>query len=159
MNDELISRLIDEKTHGIKGGIYHKLQIDFAYNSNHIEGGRLTHDQTQYIFETKTVGMEPARVDDIIETVNHFRCFDYILETLAAPLDTDYIKKLHRLLKTATLSADSAEAVVGDFKKYPNYAGDIKTTAPEKVADEVLALTEQYLMSGKNGKPAGKRAI
>ena len=78
--ENLIQRLKDEKEDNIKGGIYNKLQVDFAYNSNHIEGSKLSHDQTRYIFETHTVGTEPIRVDDVIETVNHFRCFDYILD-------------------------------------------------------------------------------
>lgn len=144
MGRNLMDVLLDEKANRIKGGIYHKLQIDFAYNSNHIEGSKLTYDQTRYIYETQTVGIEPARVNDIFETVNHFRCFDYILETLNEALVSDYFKELHRRLKIATISADSKEAVVGDFKKYPNFVGDMRTTAPEMVADEVNALAVQY---------------
>lgn len=101
----LIYTLLDEKTHNLNGGIYHKLQVDFAYNSNHIEGSQLSHDQTQYIFETKTVGMEPARVDDIFEAVNHFRCFDMILAQYKEPLSENLIKALHKQLKTGTFSS------------------------------------------------------
>lgn len=144
MGRSLIDVLFDEKANGIKGGVYNKLQVDFAYNSNHIEGSRLTHDQTRYIYETQTVGIEPARVNDIFETVNHFRCFDYVLETLNEPLAPDYFKELHRRLKMATICADSKEAVVGDFKKYPNYVGDMQTTTPEKVSDAINALVMQY---------------
>lgn len=136
--------LLDEKEHGIKGGIYHKLQVDFAYNSNHIEGSKLSHDQTRYIFETQTVGTSPARVNDIIETVNHFRCFDYVLETFDHAITADYCKELHRILKTATLSADSRTAVVGDFKKYPNYIGDVETAAPAEVPAAIDALMKRY---------------
>lgn len=151
MGRNLTDVLLDEKRNGIKGGVYNKFQVDFAYNSNHIEGSRLTHDQTRYIYETQTVGIEPARVNDIIETVNHFRCFDHVLETLDAPLASDYFKELHRRLKMATISADSAEAVVGDFKKYPNFVGDMRTAAPEKVAEELSALTSRYGSSGGKG--------
>lgn len=140
----LINVLKDEKSRRISGGIYNKLQVDFAFNSNHIEGSKLSHDQTRYIFETKTVGAEPARVDDIIETVNHFRAFDHIIDTFDSPLTEDYIKKLHSILKTGTLSADSPEAVVGDYKKYPNYVGDMKTSRPSDVAANVKKLFEEY---------------
>lgn len=104
-NRSLIDVLKDEKEHGLNGGIYHKLQVDFAYNSNHIEGSQLSHEQTQYIFETKTVGTEPTRVDDIFETVNHFRCFDIIIDHYKDPLSESLMKTLHRQLKTGTFSA------------------------------------------------------
>ena len=126
MPRDLISVLLAEKADKISGGVYNKLQVDFAYNSNHIEGSKLTHEQTRYIYETQTVGIEPARVDDIFETVNHFRCFDKIIDTYRDELTPDYIKSLHRILKSSTISSDREEAVVGDYKKYPNYVGDMQ---------------------------------
>ena len=140
----LIDILLDEKRNGIKGSIYNKLQVDFAYNSNHIEGSKLTHEQTKYIYETQTVGIEPARVNDIFEAVNHFRCFDIILNTFKEPITEDYIKKLHFQLKNGTLSAESKYAVIGDYKKYPNYVGEMKTTSPSKVKKEISKLIGDY---------------
>ena len=142
--DKLIERLLDEKKYKIPGGVYNKLQVDFAYNSNHIEGSKLTHDDTRYIFETHTVGTESARVDDIIETVNHFRCFDYILDTINEPLSEEYIKKLHKMLKTGTFSAMAEEAVVGDYKKFPNEVGNISTSAPKQVSRNMQKLLSDY---------------
>ncbi len=144
MSRTLINVLIDEMTHNISGGIYNKMQVDFAYNSNHIEGSQLTHDETRYIFETKTVGIESARVDDIIETVNHFACFRYILETYEQPLSEEYIKHLHRMLKTSTFSSQSDEAVIGDYKKYPNEVGNISTVHPSQVRQYMFKLTDEY---------------
>lgn len=144
MIKNLIERLKDEKEHKISGGIYNLLQVDFAYNSNHIEGSSLTHDQTKYIFETKTVGIESAKVDDIIETVNHFRLFDYILDTIEEPLSEDYIKSLHYKLKNATFSSESKEAVVGDYKKYNNYVSDLETSSPKNVKNDINNLLNNY---------------
>ncbi|MCH5325228.1 MAG: Fic family protein [Eubacterium sp.] len=140
----LIETLVFEKKNNISGGIYNKIQVDFAYNSNHIEGSRLTHDQTKYIYETNTVAIAPARITDIFETVNHFRCFDYVLDTIDDTITNDYIKKLHYILKNNTISADNDEAVVGDFKKYPNYVGDIETAAPKDVPEQINELLETY---------------
>jgi len=140
----LIDRLLDEKTYKIKGGIYNLLQVDFAYNSNHIEGSSLTHEQTRYIYETETVGIVPAKVDDIIETVNHFRMFDYILDTYKEELSEEYIKKLHCILKTSTFSSQSKEAVVGDYKKYANYVSDIETASPAEVSFQLGTLLKEY---------------
>lgn len=144
MERSLAAVLQDEKVNKIKGGIYNKLQVDFAYNSNHIEGSKLTHEQTRFIYETQTVGIEPARVNDVFEAVNHFRCFDFVLDTMKEPLEIDYIKEMHRRLKNGTLSADSKEAVVGGFKKYPNYVGDMKTSSPEHVAENMDSLIKAY---------------
>lgn len=141
--------LISEKENRNKNGIYHRMQIDFAYNSNHIEGSRLTHDQTQYIFDTKTVGIgigkseDVVKVNDIIETVNHFRCFDHILETLSEPLTEEYIKNLHSILKSGIFVTDS-EVVVGDYKKYPNEVGDELTVLPEEVSERIRGLVSKY---------------
>lgn len=148
MNRDLLSVLIDERDHKIDGGIYNKLQVDFAYNSNHIEGSRLTHDQTRHIFDTRSIVAESTdtviKVDDIIETVNHFRCFSHILDTIEQPLSANYIKDLHRRLKTGTISAESVEAVVGDYKKYANYAGETKTSPPQKVEGDMDRLLSAY---------------
>lgn len=143
---KLLEKLLAEKKTGYKGGIYHKLQIDFAYNSNHIEGSRLTHEQTRYIYETRTIGLEAGtenviRINDIIETVNHFRCFDYILETVAEPLTEDYIKNLHKLLKTGVLDD---YAVIGEYKKEENIVGKTKTALPEEVSDRMNILLSEY---------------
>lgn len=140
----LIHTLVDEKTHNLTGGIYHKIQVDFAYNSNHIEGSQLSHDQTRYIFETKTVGIEPAKIDDIFETVNHFRCFDIILDHYKDPLSEKLIKTLHKQLKTGTFSSQSKEAVIGSYKKVPNFVGDMQTTSPKKVSSEIKQLLSEY---------------
>lgn len=146
MNRDLPQVLIDEKKNRIKGGIYSKLQVDFAYNSNHIEGSSLTHEQTRYIYETLTVDAanQPVRVNDIFEAVNHFRCFDYILDTFAEPITAQYIKELHRILKKDTISSESEQAVIGDFKKYPNYVGDMETAAPEEVEGLLNKLLSDY---------------
>ena len=146
MSRDLVSVLLAEKAGKISGGVYNKLQVDFAYNSNHIEGSKLTHDQTRYIYETQTVGIEPARVDDIIEAVNHFRCFDKVIATYKDKITPDYIKSLHFTLKSSTLSSEREEAVVGDYKKFPNYVGDMKTASPETVNASVDALLRDYNM-------------
>lgn len=144
MERNLLNVLLSEKKNKVKGGIYNKLQVDFAYNSNHMEGSKLSHDQTRYIYETKTIGGEPARVNDILETVNHFRCVDFALETISEPLSEEYLKTLHRILKTGTLGEESFEAVVGDYKKYPNYAGDMKTASPEEIPLLIQRLLSEY---------------
>ena len=144
---KLLEKLRAEKESDLHGGIYHKLQVDFAYNSNHIEGSRLTHDQTRYIYETKTVGVgidkseAAVRVNDVIETVNHFRCFDFILDTISQPVDEAYIKQLHAILKTGVMDNG---AVIGEYKKEANYVADLTTVAPEKVSDEVKKLLSEY---------------
>lgn len=140
---ELLETLLFEKSNKIKGGIYNKLQVDFAYNSNHIEGSRLSHDQTRYIYETNTVGIEPARINDIFEAVNHFRCFDHVLDSVNEVLKPEYIKNLHYILKNGVIE-DNKAVVIGDYKKYPNYVGDMKTTVPSKVAGEIEKLLSEY---------------
>lgn len=140
----VLNTLMHEKKRKISGGFYHKLQVDFAYNSNHIEGSRLTHDQTRYIFETRTVD-GVARVDDIIETTNHFRCLDYILDTIQEPITEEYIKYLHHLLKNG-LPADDEEddVVIGDYKKYPNEVGQIQTVHPKEVPSHMAELVHDF---------------
>lgn len=142
----LLQILRREKESQLPGGIYHKLQIDMTYNSNHIEGSRLTHEQTRYIFETKTVGItdQAVRVDDIVETVNHFHCIDRVIEHADRGLSESFIKELHRILKTGTTDAAKDWFAVGEYKKLPNEVGGTATTAPEAVADDVEALLRQY---------------
>lgn len=118
------------------------MQVDFAYNSNRIEGNCLTYEQTRYIFETHTIG-GTASVNDVFETANHFRCFDYILDTIDEPISEKLIKELHRKLKSGIITDDDS-AVVGDYKKYPNTVGEITTTLPEEVSGAVRALIEEF---------------
>ncbi len=142
----ILSTLLFEKNSNIKGGIYHRMQIDFAYNSNHIEGSRLTHDQTRYIFETHTVDGS-AYVNDVFEAANHFKCFDYVLETVSKPLTEEYIKHLHRMLKNGLMTKHNDEAVIGNYKKYPNEVGQIKTALPDEVSGQM-----KKLLTGINSK-------
>lgn len=131
----------------LKGGIYHKVQIDLTFNSNHIEGSRLTHDQTRYIFETNTIGIkneEPINVDDIIETANHFRCNDFIIEQAKQPLSEEMIKELHRLLKSGTSDSRKSWFNVGEYKQLPNEVGGMETSAPEQVHTDMEALLAHY---------------
>ena len=144
MISELLKTLREQKEMWLKGGIYHKTQIDLTYNSNHIEGSRLTHEQTRYIFETNTIGMtkEPVNVNDIVETVNHFRCIDLIIDHANDELSADLIKELHRTLKTGTADSRKEWFAVGDYKLIPNEVGGEETCPPELVGermDEVLA--------------------
>ena len=142
----LLERLRFEKENHIKGGIYHQLMIDLTYNSNHIEGNELTHDETRYIFETRTIGLDnkSKRVDDIIETINHFEAIDRVIDFANYPLSENFIKELHKLLKMNTSDARLPHFAVGDYKKVPNAVGDIKTTPPQLVSSEIKALLEQY---------------
>jgi len=142
----LLDILQDEKTNKYTGGIYHKTQIDLTYNSNHIEGSRLTHDQTRYIFETNTVGVEneALNVDDVIETVNHFRCIDTIIDHAKAALTESFIKELHRILKSGTSDSGKDWFSVGDYKKVPNEVGGMSTALPEEVTDRMKELLAAY---------------
>lgn len=132
----LLKALKEQKDGKIKGGIYHRVQIDLTYNSNHIEGSKLTKDQTRMIFETHTVMPQEGtavKVDDIIETVNHFRCVDFIIDHAFAPLSEGIIKQLHKILKSGTADSTKNWFAVGDYKRLPNEVGGIETTAPEDV--------------------------
>ena len=142
----LLVVLRKEKEAKLKGGIYHKTQIDLTYNSNHIEGSRLTHDQTRYIFETNTIGIEgeSVRVDDIIETTNHFRCIDLIIDRADERLTESLIKELHLILKSGTSDSRKDWFTVGDYKRLPNEVGGNETTAPEDVHREIKALFKEY---------------
>ena len=142
----LLSILQEEKRTKYAGGIYHKTQIDLTYNSNHIEGNRLTHDQTRYIFETNTIGVENEvlNVDDVIETSNHFRCIDLIIDHAASTLSEHFIKKLHHILKTSTSDSHKDWFAVGEYKRLPNEVGGMQTSLPEEVADKMKALLSDY---------------
>lgn len=142
----LLSILQEEKRTKYAGGIYHKTQIDLTYNSNHIEGSRLTHDQIRYIFETNTIGIENEvlNVDDVIETSNHFRCIDLIIDHAASTLSEHFIKKLHHILKTGTSDSRKDWFAVGEYKRLPNEVGGMQTSLPEEVADRMKALLSDY---------------
>ncbi len=144
--DTLLYRLKEEKEAKLKGGIYHQTQIKLAYNSNHIEGSKLTEEQTRYIYETNTVGLEkePVNVDDIMETINHFQCFDYMIDHANDTLDEKFIKDVHRILKTNTSDSRLSWFKVGEYKIRQNMVGDTKTTPPEKVKDEITKLLMEY---------------
>ncbi len=144
--DTLLAFLKREKEAGLKGGIYHKIQIDLTYNSNHIEGSKLTHDQTRYIFETKTLGItkKAVKVDDIVETVNHFRCIDLIIEGAHTKLTESFIKQLHFILKSGTTDSQKSWFKVGDYKILENEVGGVETTKPAEVAGAVKALLKEY---------------
>ena len=148
----LLVALRQEKEAKLKGGIYHKTQIDLTYNSNHIEGSRLTHDQTRFIFETNTIGIEgeSVRVDDIIETTNHFRCIDLIIDRAEEKLTESLFKELHSILKMGTSDSRKEWFTVGDYKRLPNEVGGNETTAPEDVHREMRALLKGY--NGKKRK-------
>lgn len=142
----LLQMLQEEMKMRYSGGIYHKTQIEFTYNSNHMEGSRLTHDQTRYIFETNTIGVEgeALNVDDIVETANHFRCIDKVIGSAGAMLSENYIKELHFLLKNGTSDARLSWFAVGDYKKRPNEVGGRETTLPSEVAEQMKTLLKSY---------------
>ena len=147
----LLDILQSEKKNKYSGGIYHKTQIDLTYNSNHIEGSRLTHDQTRYIFDTNTIGVENEvlNVDDVIETANHFRCIDMIIDNAKAVLTEKLIKELHLILKNGTSDSRKDWFSVGDYKKMPNEVGGMDTALPEEVADRMKVLLTEYNAKGK----------
>ena len=142
----LLTALREQKAAKLKGGIYHRVQIDLTYNSNHIEGSRLTHDQTRYIFETNTIGVtnDAVNIDDIIETTNHFRAIDYIIDKTDGKLTEAFIKHLHFLLKSGTSDERKEWFNVGDYKKLPNEVGGNDTVEPENVSREIKALLKEY---------------
>lgn len=148
----LLDILQEQKERKYSGGIYQKTQIDLTFNSNHIEGSRLTHDQTRYIFETNTIGVETEalNVDDVIETVNHFRCIDLIIDRAKAALTEKFIKELHFILKNGTSDSRKEWFTVGEYKRMPNEVGGMDTALPEEVADKMKALLAEY--NGKKEK-------
>ena len=144
--DTLLEILREQKRSNQHGGIYHKLQIELTYNSNHIEGSRLTHEQTRYIFETNTIGFEneAVNVDDIVETVNHFRCIDCVIENADKPLTESFMKELHKMLKTGTADSRKEWFAVGKYKKIANEVGGTPTVEPDKVPVRMKKLISWY---------------
>lgn len=142
----LLARLREEKETKLKGGIYHRTQIDLTYNSNHIEGSRLTKEQTRFIFETNTLGItdENTRIDDIMETVNHFRCIDFIIDHATDKITEPLIKQLHIILKTNTSDSQKPWFAVGDYKRLANEVGDQETVPPKEVHKHMKALLTSY---------------
>ena len=145
----LLIAMTEQMEMRMKGGIYHKTQIDLTYNSNHIEGSRLSHEQTRYIFETNTIGVtqEAVNVNDIVETVNHFRCIDLVIEHATDELSIDFIKELHKVLKTGTSDSRKDWFAVGDYKRLPNEVGGEETCPPEQVAERMEEMLADYLNS------------
>lgn len=142
----LLATLREQKEMKLKGGIYHRTQIDLTYSSNHIEGNRLTHDQTRYIFETNTIGItdESVNVDDIIETTNHFRCIDLIIDRAEEKITESLIKELHYILKSGTSDSCKNWFAVGNYKRLPNEVGGIETCPPENVHPQMKSLLKKY---------------
>jgi len=146
IRSNLLAALREEQRNRTSGGIYHKVQVDLTYNSNHIEGSKLTKDQTRYIFETSTIGTENEAlpVDDVVEAVNHFRAVDYIIGKAESPLTTGLVRELHRILKSSTTDADKPWFAVGDWKKLPNEVGGKATAPPEEVEGQIAVLLADY---------------
>ena len=142
----LLNVLREQKSSRLKGSIYHRTQIDLTYNSNHIEGSKLTHDQTRYIFETNTIGItdQAVNVDDIVETVNHFRCIDYIIDHAEDKLTESLIKQLHLMLKSGTSDSKKDWFMVGDYKRLPNEVGGMDTCPPEEVHKQIKTFLSEY---------------
>lgn len=145
-NSDLLTRLRREKESAIPGGIYHKIQIELTYNSNRMEGSRLSHDQIRYIFETNTIGVQDktVNVDDVVETANHFRCIDLMIELANYRLSESLIKQLHGILKSGTSDSRKAWFAVGDYKRLENEVGGNPTAKPENVAKEIKQLLKKY---------------
>lgn len=144
-DNPLLNRLKEEKDMKLKGGIYHKTQIALTYNSNHIEGSTLTEDQTRMIFETNTLGeTKGIKVDDIVETNNHFKCVDMVIDSAKKPLTEKFIKELHYTLKSGTSDSRKDWFNVGEYKSRPNEVGGNETCSPEKVAEEIKKLLTYY---------------
>ena len=148
LENHLLERLREEKKHQISGGTYHKIQIDLTYNSNHIEGSELTHDQTRYIFETRTIGLEnknsSVKVDDVVEAINHFTAIDRVIDFANYELSEPFIKELHKILKTGTSDSRLPWFAVGEYKKRANEVGDMATTSPQLVGNEMKKLISDY---------------
>ena len=145
-NKLLLDILQEEKSSGYSGGIYHKTQIELTYNSNHIEGSSLTHEQIRYIFETNTIGVETGNlnVDDVIETANHFRLVSLIIDNAKSMLTEEFIKELYLMLKNGTSDSRNDLFAVGDYKKLPNEVGGMNTALPEEVSGKMKKLLNEY---------------
>ena len=148
MERNLLDILKYEKNNKISGGIYHKLQVEFTYNSNHIEGSKLSEEQTRLIFETNTIGLDDdnssLNIDDIIETLNHFQAIDKIIDLYDEALTEEFIKNLHKTLKSGTSDSKKDLFNVGEYKAYPNEVGGYDTTLPENVAHEMKKLLDSF---------------
>ncbi len=147
IDNTVLNLLREEKEMKLKGGLYHQTQVKLAYNSNRMEGSKLSEDQTRYIYETNTIATgkeETASIDDIMETINHFQCFDYMLEIADQELSEDIIKEFHKILKSNTSDSRKDWFHVGDYKKKPNMIGDKKTAAPSAVKGEMARLLINY---------------
>ena len=144
-DNAILQTLRDEKSIRMSGGLYHELQVRMTYNSNHIEGSKLSEDQTRLIFETNTVDVgDGIPVDDIIETVNHFRAIDYVIDVAEEPLTENIIKELHRILKQSTKDATLEWFAVGDYKKRANVVGGRETAKPKDVHARMKELLTEY---------------
>ena len=148
MERNLLETLKYEKNNKISGGIYHKLQVEFTYNSNHIEGSKLSEEQTRLIFETNTIGLDDANssvnIDDIIETMNHFQAIDKIIDFYDEDLTEEFIKNIHKILKSGTSDSKKDWFNVGEYKAYPNEVGGYETTSPDNVSHEIKKLLDSY---------------
>ena len=146
MPTTLLEVLKAERSAHLSGRIYHFVQIELTYNSNHMEGSRLSHDQTRYIFETNTIGFEGGvvKADDIVETANHFCCVDMIIDAASRPISESFIKELHRTLKNGTTDSRKIWFEVGNYKKYPNTVGGMDTAQPDEVAVKMHHLLKEY---------------
>jgi Fic family protein len=145
--NSILFKLREEQSIKLKGGLYHQSQVRFAYNSNHMEGSRLTEEQTRSIYETQTIGVTEGyeKIDDIIETLNHFKCFDYMLSVADKDLSEEIIKHIHLLLKSNTTDSQKEWFAVGNYKRKPNMIGDmVETTHPSKVPSEMIKLLKEY---------------
>ena len=144
-DNPILQTLREEKNAKISGGLYHELQVRMTYNSNHIEGSRLSEDQTRLIFETRTVSAgDGVPVDDIIETVNHFRAIDYVIDVAEDELTEEIVRELHRILKQGTADAALPRFAVGDYKKRANVVGGRETAKPKDVPARMKALLSSY---------------
>ena len=143
-DNHILQILRDEKNAGISGGLYHELQVRMTYNSNHIEGSKLTEEQTRMIFETNTIGAENIPVDDILETVHHFRAIDYVIDNAEENLTEEFIKHLHLIIKRDTLDSTLPWFMVGDYKRRVNAVGGRKTANPSEVPKKMKKLMAQY---------------
>lgn len=145
-DNNLLNILKEQKDMKLHGGIYNKIQIELAYNSNHIEGSTLSHEQTSMIFETQTIGVNEnsIKIDDIIEMQNHFKCVDFIIDYAKEPLTEEIIKTLHFYLKSGTSDSIKEWFNVGEYKKLPNEVGGMETTSPKNVKQEIQKLLNNY---------------
>lgn len=147
MKYDILKVLKEQRASNFKGNIYHQVQIKFSYNTNRIEGSTLTEEQTAYIFQTNTLILNDgiAKVDDIIETTNHFKLFDYMLDTIDKPLSEELIKEYHKILKTSTTDdREKAWFNVGDYKQLGNVVGDMETSKPNDVKKDMDTLLRDY---------------